>query len=296
MHHIDAHVHVWTPDTDHYPLAAGFKKENMKPPSFTPEELFKHCRPSGVERVVLIQMSFYRFDNSYMLDMMKLHGGPADFKPGGKVSGTFGGVAVIDYEAAKPDDEMRRLLKSGVRGFRIYGGAWKAGKQTDKPDFAHWLDAPGYARMFAAATETGQSICGLINPQDLPAFDAMCKRFPNASVVIDHMCRIGADGQIRDTDVQALCDLAKHKKVTVKVSAFYAFGNKKPPHDDLGPMIRRLFDAFGPERLMWASDCPFQVDNEKYEDSIALVRDRLDFLSAGDKDWMLRKTAERVFF
>ncbi len=76
MHYIDAHVHVWTPDTDHYPLWEGFKKENMKPASFTPEELFRHCRPSGVERIVLIQMSFYRFNNSYMLDMMKLHGGP----------------------------------------------------------------------------------------------------------------------------------------------------------------------------------------------------------------------------
>ena len=62
MHYIDAHVHVWTPDTDHYPLAAGFTKEDMKPPSFTPEQLFAHSRPSGVERVVLIQMSFYRFD------------------------------------------------------------------------------------------------------------------------------------------------------------------------------------------------------------------------------------------
>jgi predicted TIM-barrel fold metal-dependent hydrolase len=61
-------------------------------------------------------------------------------------------------------------------------------------------------------------------------------------------------------------------------------------------MIRRLLDAYGPERLMWASDCPFQVDNEKYSDSISLVRDRLDFLSAGDKDWMLRKTAEQTFF
>jgi hypothetical protein len=47
---------------------------------------------------------------------------------------------------------------------------------------------------------------------------------------------------------------------------------------------------------MWASDCPFQVANETYQDSIALVRDRLSFLSAGDKEWLLRKTAEQTFF
>jgi hypothetical protein len=33
MGYIDAHVHVWTPDTAHYLLAAGFKKEDMKPAS-----------------------------------------------------------------------------------------------------------------------------------------------------------------------------------------------------------------------------------------------------------------------
>ena len=27
MAYIDAHVHVWTPDLNHYPLAAGYKAE-----------------------------------------------------------------------------------------------------------------------------------------------------------------------------------------------------------------------------------------------------------------------------
>ncbi|HEY2838710.1 MAG TPA: hypothetical protein VGJ26_06165, partial [Pirellulales bacterium] len=56
---IDAHVHVWTPDTKKYPLAAGHRRDEMKPASFTPEELWKLARPCGVSRVVLVQMSFY---------------------------------------------------------------------------------------------------------------------------------------------------------------------------------------------------------------------------------------------
>src|SRR5882672_10806880 len=63
MGFIDAHVHVWTDDTAHYPLAAGFKREDMRPGRFTPEDLFKHCKPAGVDRINLIQMSFYGFDN-----------------------------------------------------------------------------------------------------------------------------------------------------------------------------------------------------------------------------------------
>jgi predicted TIM-barrel fold metal-dependent hydrolase len=62
MGYIDAHVHVWTPDVSHYPLAKGFRKEDMKPASFTPAELFKHSKPAGVDRINLIQMSYYGTD------------------------------------------------------------------------------------------------------------------------------------------------------------------------------------------------------------------------------------------
>src|SRR5215831_4620962 len=99
MGFIDAHVHVWTDDVAHYPLAAGYKKEEMKPASFTPEELFKHTKPARVDSINLIQMSFYGFDNSYTLDMMALH------------PDTFAGTAVIDPLADEPDRLMGELAK-----------------------------------------------------------------------------------------------------------------------------------------------------------------------------------------
>jgi predicted TIM-barrel fold metal-dependent hydrolase len=82
----------------------------------------------------------------------------------------------------------------------------------------------------------------------------------------------------------------------VKVSAFYALGKKTPPYDDLKGLIQRVYEAFGPKRLMWASDCPYQVVNQTYEDSIGLIREHLDFLSEADKNQIIRKTAEEFFF
>ncbi|OYV87305.1 MAG: hypothetical protein B7Z73_10320 [Planctomycetia bacterium 21-64-5] len=140
-------------------------------------------------------------------------------------------------------------------------------------------------------------MCHLVNPDALAAIDANCAKFPDTPVVIDHFARIGVDGQIRASDVAALCRLARHPHTFVKVSAFYALGAKKAPYLDLLPMIRKLLDAFGPERLMWATDCPYQVQQgHTYADSIALVRDRLEGLSDGDRQWLLRRTAEKVFF
>ena len=107
MAYVDAHVHVWTQDIERYPLAGEYKIEDVRPPLFLPEDILGHARPCGVERVVLVQMSYYGFDNSYMLDVMR------------EYDGVFSGIAVIDVEAERPDDEMRRLAKEGVRGFRV---------------------------------------------------------------------------------------------------------------------------------------------------------------------------------
>ena len=277
MTFIDAHVHVWTPDTAHYPLAAGYKREDMKPASFTPEELFKHCKPAGVDRINLIQMSFYGFDNLYMLDMMALY------------KDAFVGTAVIDPLGDAPDKLMTELARKRVRAFRIYPDLAKLAP-------ARWLEPASYARMFEAGAKNNQAMSCLIAPDALPELDRMCAKFPDTPVIIDHLCRIGLNGKIEDKDIDALCGMAGHKRMMVKVGAFYALGKKRPPYLDLAPLIQRVVQAFGVRRCMWESDCPFQVVEHKYQDSIDLVRKRLDFLTDEDREWLLHRTAEEFLF
>ncbi len=272
---IDAHVHVWTPDVKRYPLDASFGVESMRPKSFTPEELFAHCKPVGVNRIVLIQMSFYRFDNRYMLDVIEKH------------PGTFSGVGIVDHEEPDVSTKMKKLAEAGVRGFRI----------RSKKDSVSWKDDAGMARLWQTARDEGLAVCPLINPRDLPQVDAMCKAYPGTNVIIDHFARVGIDGRVQEKNLRSLCPLAKYPTVHVKTSAFYALGKKKPPYEDLLPMIRRVRDAYGANRLMWASDCPFQVQaGHDYKSSIDLIRDRADFLSEAEKTEILRGTAERLFF
>jgi predicted TIM-barrel fold metal-dependent hydrolase len=273
--YIDAHVHVWTPDIETYPLDPRYNVSAMKPSSFTPKELMALAEPSGVDRIVLIQMSFYGYDNSYMLGVIA------------EYPGRFSGVAVIDPND-RPTQTMKSLKAKGVRGFRIV-----AGKQD--PDT--WLAGEGMRQMWACAADESMAICPLIHPQYIPSVDAMCEQYPRTTVVIDHFGRVGIDGTIRKTDRDALFRLARHANTYVKVSAFYALGKKTPPYTDLGSMIHELAHAFGSNRLMWASDCPYQVQGEHtYHESIDLIRYKLDFLSDRDRRWILRGTAEKVFF
>lgn len=273
---IDAHVHVWTPARERYPISPSYTPSDMQPASFTPEQLFVHTLPEKVRRVVLIQMSFYQFDNRYMLDSMRAN------------PGVFSGVAVVDEHSAGLRQQMKDLRSQGVRGFRIHPG---------KQSVDAWLGSSGMAEMWAVGADLGMAMCPLIGAEALPGIGKLCERFPRTPVVVDHFARIGTDGRIREEQLTALCRLAVHPNVHLKTSAFYALGKKQSPYLDLAEMVRRVRDAFGARRLMWGSDCPYQVDpGHTYADSIALIRDRLEFLSAEDRLWILRKTAESIFF
>ncbi|WP_345682072.1 amidohydrolase family protein [Novipirellula caenicola] len=272
---IDAHVHIWSPDTERYPISSQFSESDMRPKSFTADQLFEHCRSAGVQRVVLIQMSFYQYDHAYMLDAMEAN------------PGVFSGVALIDHRRPDLTKRMKSLAQKGMRGFRLHS----------RGDAKDWVDDPGMDELWRTAAHEGLAVCPLINPDDIPYVDALCKKHPDTTVVVDHFARIGISGKMERDSLDQLCRLARFPNTHVKTSAFYALGKKRAPYDDLIPMIKQVTEHFGPERLMWASDCPFQVeDGHTYEASIALIRDRIDFLSASDKQWLLKGTAEKVFF
>jgi L-fuconolactonase len=270
--HIDAHSHIWTPDVKRFPLAPGKTVADLKPRSFTPETLIALGKTENVTRHVLISHGpYYSFNNDYLIYAAK------------KFPSVFAIVGAMDPALDRIPARMIANRKLGITGYRIL-----------PKNNADWLQSDAMQTMWRTGAEERIAMCPLINPKHIAGLGPMCEKFPNTTVVIDHCARIDAP---HETELNQLCALAKHKNVHVKISAFYAFGTKKPPYDEQIPKIKRLFEAFGPRRLMWASDCPYQLGGENtYAASIALVRDKLDFVTAEDKEWLLRRTAEKVFF
>lgn len=273
---IDAHSHIWPPDTSAFQLSPGMTVDDLSPKSFTDQQLMAIARPEGVGRVVLIQHTlFHGYDNAYLIDAWRRH--PQWFRV----------VGMVDDLRPNAGKAMRQLLKLGVTGFRI----------KPRKGITNWLQTDGMEDMWATSAETRQPMCCLINSDNLAEVDAACIKHPETPVVIDHFARIGVDGTIRKSDVDQLCRLSRHRGVKIKLSAFYALGNKKPPHRELVPMIKRLYEAFGAERLMWASDCPYQLDDaNNYAASISLIRDHIDFVTDAERKQLLAGTAERTFF
>ena len=98
---IDAHAHVWHPDTERYPISRNYKIEDMQPKSFTEKELISHCKPAGVNRIVLIQMSFYEYDHRYMEEVMRAN------------PNRFSGVSLIDWNQRRLQAEVRNTAVPG---------------------------------------------------------------------------------------------------------------------------------------------------------------------------------------
>ena len=269
---IDAHVHIWTQDANRYP-ASGFAVSTLEPKEFTPEWLFRYCRPFQVGKLVLVQ-SVYSTDNSYMLDSAR------------RYPGIFSVVGMIDHDTANIEEKMYEDKKAGVRAYRVI---------LPMGNSEGFLDDSGYKRMFKIAADTDQAICLLSHPDGLSEINRICKDYEDTIIVIDHMARIGEVNEILDEHIDLLCNLSRYPNVYVKLSRFHALGNRHEEHEDLLPLINRVIETFGQDRVMWGSDSPYQVVEESYSNSINLVRYNLG-LSDSELSAVLSDTANKVFF
>ena len=286
---VDAHVHVHSPDIARYPLAPGFDRSDLWYPSMTPEDYARYGRCYGTVRANLVQPTWYGLDHTYIIDCIA--------NAPGQYVGTGVVPAVSDVSLPPPDRAMLRLSERGIRAFRIRGGSTRA----DFRRSTRWMDYPGYDAMFEAATSHGLALSFLIGPDDLPEIDRMCSRYPDTRVIIDHVAGIRVrDGRYDAEQVEALCRLACHREVTVKLGPFHVLSEQPPPFLDLLPLLRRVIDAFGPERCMWETDVGGPVAMaepvEVYAATVELVLEHADFLSDGDREWVLYGTAAGVLF
>src|SRR4051812_12480665 len=90
---LDAHAHVWTHSRE-FPFAPGAKIPDAEA---TPEMLIDAMKLHGVEKTVLIQVTYYGYDNSLLAAALKQY--PQYFK----------GVCWVDPEDPASPDRLERL-------------------------------------------------------------------------------------------------------------------------------------------------------------------------------------------
>jgi predicted TIM-barrel fold metal-dependent hydrolase len=102
------------------------------------------------------------------------------------------------------------------------------------------------------------------------------------------------NNKVAETIDQAVA-LAKYPNVSVKLSASPLFSKEAYPFRDVTPHIRRLFDAYGPQRCHWGTDVTNSYAKASYRQRITHFTEELSFLSEDDKDWIMgRSIVERL--
>ena len=217
----DTHAHV----IDHrYPFADG---RDYTPDPCPLEDYLAMLDRNGFERGVLIQPSFYGFDNRCLLDALD------------RADGRLVGVMVP--APATTGRDLEALHSRGVRGVRC-NLVNSGGLQAEA--VLHWQPA---------LRELGWHVAFQIIVDDMPNLRAFLEPF-TVPVVIDHM------GRPRDLDpaaprVAQLIELVRDGACYVKLSAPYRFSRAAPPWPDVIPLARALVSA-NAAGCMWATDWP----------------------------------------
>jgi predicted TIM-barrel fold metal-dependent hydrolase len=265
---IDPHVHVWKHDPA-FPFAQG---ANVPARDATPETLLDLMKANGVEKTVIIQVIHYRYDNSFLASVLK------------KYPGTFHGVARVDPLDPAAPDHLSKLTEQGFRGVRLS----PSGNAT-----GDWFHGPLMPPLWARCQQLKVPMTVLAPITRMPEVGALLEKLPDLTVVIDHMADCPVD---QPAELEKLIALSRYPRLYVKISHTWSLSKQPYPWLDAQQHVHRLYDSFGPQRLMWATDWPI-VENSKatYSQALTLVRDDMPFLTADDKSWILSKTIEKVW-
>jgi L-fuconolactonase len=264
---IDSHVHVWKHDPA-FPFAAG-----AKPPAAdaSAEMLLDLMKANGVARTVIIQVIHYKWDNSYVADVLKRY--PQQFRA----------VARVNPEDPAAPDHLSQLTEQGFRGVRISPSATAEGD---------WIHGPLMPPLWRRCAQLKVPMTVLAPVVRMPELVPLIEKNPELTVVIDHM----ADSPLDDPGkLDLLLALARYPKVFVKISHMWSLSKQPYPYPDSQVQVKRLYDKFGAKRLMWGTDWPVSGNKLTYAQAVELFRKHLEFLNREELAHVLGKTVQSVW-
>ena len=265
----DAQIHLWELDRPDRPWPTDVRSTPHRPHAFTDEHMLPEMDQAGVDRAVIVPPSWVGENNATALEMAAKH--PTRFAVMGR------------FDTQAPDARARLegwLSQPHMLGIRITFNA---------PRFVSALEAGGFDWFWAACEELGIPLMALFSGPLLDKVPPIAERHPNLTLIIDHMGRAsGATGPAAFADLDNLLRLARYPNVLVKTTSAPSYSEEPYPFRDIHPFLRRIYDAFGPRRLLWGSDITRL--RGAYAECLNLFKEALDFLSADDKEWILGKT------
>jgi predicted TIM-barrel fold metal-dependent hydrolase len=267
---IDAHLHVWRSD----PVFPDQTLTTVSPASDVPLALLEqYMEEHGVDRAVIVQPLYPGEDNSFVADC-------AASNPD-----KFAAVCVVDPR--KPDAASRLEFWVGehhCRGLRLRPGV---------PGEADCFAAPATFPIWEFAQQAKVVISILGGFAYLGAVAELAKRFRDVPIIIDHLAH---PPELALSACEPLLSLADCSNVLLKISGFPYYSRQGYPYHDCQPLVRAIYDRFGPERMVWGSDFPHVLLQSGYARALHWLQRTCDFLDARDIELILGSNARRLYW
>jgi L-fuconolactonase len=233
--HIDAHQHFWRFD----PARDAWITDSMSilKRDFLPEEFADECNSNGIDGSIAVQADQSEDETLFLLDLAK------------QSERIVGVVGWVDLRSPEIEERLRFFSHyKKLRGFRHIA-------QAELDD--QFLVGRDFTRGISLLREFGFTYDILIYPKQLPAAIELAARFPEQPFVVDHLAKPLIKDGSREPWASYMRTLAQDANVFCKVSGLVTEADWlqwKP--EDLRPYLDVVFEAFGPERLMFGSDWP----------------------------------------
>jgi predicted TIM-barrel fold metal-dependent hydrolase len=262
---IDSQVHIWAPETAEKPYATVNASKPHRPAPLGHEELLRAMDGAGVARCVLVPPTWEDDRNDTSLEAARLH--PGRFAVMGKI------------KIHRP--ESRALMATWMAQPYMLGIRMVFNQGSTR----QWL-VDGTADWFWDTAERYDVPVMAFAPNDVPKLREIAKGHPGLRMIIDHMGLSSTlKGKSLDGAVDELLKMAPLKNVAVKVSALPCYVDEPYPFPTVHPLVRRVVDAFGPQRCFWGTDlshlpCP-------YKQVVTLFTEEMKSLSSNELEWIM---------
>jgi L-fuconolactonase len=265
---VDAQVHIWKADSPDFPWKPGAKAQLPEP--FTIERALSMMDEAGVDRAVIVPPSL-NDNNDYGLEAARRY--PDRF-------GVMGRIALRDPKSAALLPTWKQ--QPGMLGVRV---------TFNSPATLAWL-SDGTADWFWPAAEKAGLPVMFLAVGAVAGFAHIAERHPQLTLIIDHMGLNSSSRGNRVTEspaaaVDQAVALAGYPNVGVKFSGAVGNSLEAYPFRDMTEYLKRLFDAYGPERCYWGTDLTNSLAIASYRQRVTHVTEELSFLSESDKDWVM---------
>ena len=243
---------------------------------FEPIEILEfQMNRCGVVGAVLIQHggSYY---NSYL------------FEEASKRPGCFKVVGLIDPQSSDPEGDLERLAVAGAAGVRFD----PAEKFNNAKSMDLWIKAGELGLIVSVRSNTVR-----LGSADFKNIVQTCSK---TKFVIEHLAFVGMESPPYSEYTSAL-EIAKYPNTAIKIPGLAEICLRPPvltpefKFENIPPLFEMAKEAFGVKRMMWGSDFPPCAGREGYGNTLNGVCNHPAFRNGDDAEWVMGKTAARVW-